>query len=105
MTESAFTFQHPTLTAVQGKPTAANLLLLRQELYANALAGLKPSNPTTITCENVEISSSSSKKARGDTGGGGSAGAATLSAVQEILHDLERRAETLEKQTSRLLVQ
>jgi hypothetical protein len=33
---TTYPFPHPTLTPVEGKPTAATLLLLRKEMYANA---------------------------------------------------------------------
>jgi hypothetical protein len=35
---TTYPLPHPTLTPVEGKPTAASLLLLRKKMYANARA-------------------------------------------------------------------
>lgn len=35
-TATSYTFPYPTLTVIEGKPTAATLLVLRKEIYANA---------------------------------------------------------------------
>ena len=41
MTAPTFTFPHPTLTPIVGKPDTASLNLLKKEIYANAMS--KPS--------------------------------------------------------------